>query len=66
MPLIEEVEDSAGPSWSPVELSTVLKELSARLALPEELLASFMGGDIREPDCSSNGAQAYQGQQKRR
>lgn len=48
MPLIEEVGDEAGPSWSPHELRTVLKELSARLALPEELLASFMSGDIRE------------------
>jgi hypothetical protein len=48
MPLIEEIQDDAGPSWSPGSLGPILKELSARLALPEELLASFMGGDIRE------------------
>lgn len=49
MPLIEEIEDNeAGPSRSGPSLSVVLKELAARLALPEELLTSFMSGDIRE------------------
>ena len=48
MPLIEEIENDAGPSWNPGSLGPILKELSARLALPQELLASFMGGDIRE------------------
>lgn len=47
MPLIEEVEDDAEPSWSAKSLAPILRELSARLALPEELLASFMGGNIR-------------------
>lgn len=48
MPLIEEIENDPGPSWTPGSLGPILKELSARLALPEELLESFMGGDIRE------------------
>jgi hypothetical protein len=51
MPLIQEInEEEAGPSRSRPSLVTVLKELAARLALPEELLASFVGGDIRECD----------------
>jgi hypothetical protein len=49
MPLIEEIEDNeAGPSRSGPSLSVVLQELAARLALPEELLTSFMSGDIRK------------------
>jgi hypothetical protein len=51
MPLIQEInEEEAGPSRAGPSLVTVLKELAARLALPEELLASFVGGDIRECD----------------
>jgi hypothetical protein len=51
MPLIEDVTESeAGPSNYRREepLGTVLKQLSAKLALPEELLTEFIEGDIRE------------------
>jgi hypothetical protein len=48
MPLIEEIqEDEAGPSRSGPSFGEVMRELAGRLALPEELLTSFMGGDIR-------------------
>jgi len=46
MPLIEEIqEDEAGPSRSGPSFGEVMRELAGRLALPEELLTSFMGGD---------------------
>jgi len=49
MPLIEEVqEDEAGPSMSGPSFGVVMRELAARLALPEDLLTSYMGGDMRE------------------
>lgn len=51
MPLIEDITESeAGPSNYRREepLGTVLKQLSAKLALPEELLTEFVEGDIRE------------------
>jgi hypothetical protein len=48
MPLIEEIqEDEAGPSRSGPSFGEVMRELAGRLALPEELLTNFMGGDIR-------------------
>jgi hypothetical protein len=48
MPLIEEIrDDEAGPSRSGPSFGDVMSELAGRLALPEELLMSFMGGDIR-------------------
>jgi hypothetical protein len=48
MPLIEEIqEDESGPSRSGPSFGEVMRELAGRLALPEELLASLMGGDIR-------------------
>jgi hypothetical protein len=48
MPLIEEIqEDEAGPSRSGPSFDDVMRELASRLALPEELLTSFMDGDIR-------------------
>jgi len=47
MPLIEEIpEEEAGPSRSGPSFGEVMRELAGRLALPEELLTSFMGGDI--------------------
>jgi hypothetical protein len=49
MPLIEEIqEDDAGPSRSGPSFGDVMRELAGRLALPEELLTSFIGGDICE------------------
>jgi len=48
MPLIEEIqEDEAGPSSSGPSFGEVMRELAGRLALSEELLTSFMVGDIR-------------------
>ena len=48
MPLVEEIqEDEAGPSRSGPSFGEVMRELAGRLALPEELLISFIGGDIR-------------------
>jgi hypothetical protein len=47
MPLIEEIqEDEAGPSRSGPSFGEVMRELAGRLALPEELLTSFMDGDM--------------------
>jgi hypothetical protein len=47
MPLIEEIqEDEAGPSRFGPSFGDVMRELAGRLALPEELLTSFMDGDI--------------------
>lgn len=47
MPLIEEVSDEGGAVASGSSMGPILRELSARLALPEELLASFMSDEIR-------------------
>jgi hypothetical protein len=49
MPLIEEIqEDEAGPSRSGPSFGDAMRELAGRLALPKELLTSFMGGDTCE------------------
>jgi hypothetical protein len=48
MPLIQEIQEGeAGPSRSGPSFGDVMRELASRLALPEELLTSFMGGEIR-------------------
>jgi hypothetical protein len=47
MPLIEEIEENeAGPSRSGPSFGIVVRELAAKLALPEELLTSYIGGDM--------------------
>lgn len=49
MPLIEEIDDEETTSQrSPDELLRVLNQLSARLRLPDDLLPSFMAGDLRK------------------
>jgi hypothetical protein len=49
MPLIEEIqEDEAGPSRIGPSFGDVMRGLASRLALPEELLTSFMGGETCE------------------
>lgn len=53
MVLIEEITDDSATGLSPsgfssnVELLQTINQLSARLALPEELLPSFMAEDKR-------------------
>jgi len=58
MPLIEEIQEGeAGPSRSGLSFDQVVRELAGRLALPEELLTSFMSGEIR---AYGQKAKAYQ------
>jgi hypothetical protein len=52
MPLIEDItEFEAGPSRPRGEsLSTVLRQLAAKLALPEDLLTSLVNDDLRKSE----------------
>lgn len=48
MPLIEEIQEGeAGPSRSGPSFEVVMRQLVGRLALPEDLLANYMAGEIR-------------------
>lgn len=51
MPLIEEIpeDEPSSVNSSSVELLATIKQLAARLALPEELLSSYIQDDSSEP-----------------